>query len=330
MDPTSLDRPLFSICIPVKNGAGRLEHCLASVRALDYPQDRIEIIIADGRSTDRTVEIAESFGAKVLDNPEQIAASGRNIAYDAATGDFISSADDDCVLPPSWINDALAGFTSDDIAAVGGLTPIPENSGAWEKATNVIFRLACMMGYSVQSDVMPRGEVRDLPGGCVAYRRAAWQAARPFDTTFVTAEDTELHLRMFKAGQRMIFAPGFFAWHHKRTTLRGLFRQMRRFAEGRVQLARKTAESVGPLHRLLGWSLPLGAIGLAICLALSPGLILIAASLAAVGFTGAALLTGERLDAALLTPVAAVIVTAGWSTGWIKETIAPMKSTAGR
>ena len=76
--------PLISVCIPVKNGGSRLGRCLQSLRDLDYPQDRLEIIIADGRSTDDTVEVAKAFGSRVLDNPGQIVASGRNVAFSAA------------------------------------------------------------------------------------------------------------------------------------------------------------------------------------------------------------------------------------------------------
>ena len=114
-----VDVPLVSVCIPVKNGEGRLEHCLRSLRALDYPQDKVEIIIADGLSTDRTAEIARSFGAIVLENANQTVASGRNIAFGAATGEYIASTDDDCVVPKNWLKTAvrtlllpLIGFVS--------------------------------------------------------------------------------------------------------------------------------------------------------------------------------------------------------------------------
>ncbi len=77
--------PKISVCIPVLNGAPRLPDCLTSLRALDYPQDLIEIVIADGGSTDGTCEVALSFGAHVLDNPGKTVAAGRNVAFAAAT-----------------------------------------------------------------------------------------------------------------------------------------------------------------------------------------------------------------------------------------------------
>ena len=57
------DIPFVTVVIPVKNGEGRLEHCLDSLALQDYPEDRYQVIVADGRSTDRTAEIARSRGA---------------------------------------------------------------------------------------------------------------------------------------------------------------------------------------------------------------------------------------------------------------------------
>jgi glycosyltransferase involved in cell wall biosynthesis len=54
--------PKISVIIPTKNSAKTLPFCLKSIRLQDYPQDRIEIIIVDGYSRDRTVDIAEKFG----------------------------------------------------------------------------------------------------------------------------------------------------------------------------------------------------------------------------------------------------------------------------
>jgi len=56
----------ISVIIPTKNSAKTLPLCLRSIRAQDYPQDRVEIIIVDGYSTDSTVDIAKRFGCKIV------------------------------------------------------------------------------------------------------------------------------------------------------------------------------------------------------------------------------------------------------------------------
>ena len=55
-----------SIIIPTKNNVDILEKCLGSVKNLDYPKDKYEVIVVDGHSTDNTVEIAQKYGCKIV------------------------------------------------------------------------------------------------------------------------------------------------------------------------------------------------------------------------------------------------------------------------
>jgi cellulose synthase/poly-beta-1,6-N-acetylglucosamine synthase-like glycosyltransferase len=301
------------------------------VRNLDYPQDRLEIIIADGRSIDNTVEVAKSFGSRVLDNPGEIVASGRNVAFSAARGAFIASTDDDCIVPRDWVHRALEGFDSADVAAVGGLSLLPEDAPNWARAANYVFRLASKGGYSVQADHLKAGDSDDIPGGNAFYRTEAFRAVGLFDEGLVTAEDVEWHRRVRSKGMRLKTSPDFFVWHDKRPTPGGLFRQMRRFAEGRMQLARKMPETLRPLHRLMGWSLPLG---IALCIAMVAALpiwtIPAIAAATSLLLSGKAVIEREPVSAALLVLPALIVMIVGWSYGYLKERFFPMPSAVGR
>ena len=323
--------PLVSICIPVKNGEGRLEHCLASLRALDYPQERIEIIIADGLSTDRTVAIARSFGAIVLDNPNQTVASGRNLSFAAAKGEFIASTDDDCIVPTDWLVTGLKAFEAPGVAAVGGPSYLPEETSALAKAANTVFRMASLGGYSVQADHFVAGSAEDLPGCNALYRASVFKQAGLFDEGLITAEDVDIHLRIRDLGHALAVLPDFFVWHHKRATLPGLFKQLRRFAAGRVQLARKRPEALRPMHKIAGWAWGYGLAALAILLAVASlplAIALIVAGWLVISAVG--LWQGEKVGTALLVPLALLVIVLGWSTGYLAETFFPMASTAGR
>lgn len=93
MNNTSL--PKVSFIIPVLNAAGILENCLQSIRRQDYPQEQIEIIVADGGSADGTPEIAKAYGAQLLANPERVAESGKRVALATAMGEYIFFTDSD-------------------------------------------------------------------------------------------------------------------------------------------------------------------------------------------------------------------------------------------
>ena len=60
--------PLISVVTPTLNAGKVLERELESIRIQNYPQDKIEIIIADGGSTDNTLEIAKKYGARIYAN----------------------------------------------------------------------------------------------------------------------------------------------------------------------------------------------------------------------------------------------------------------------
>jgi glycosyltransferase involved in cell wall biosynthesis len=87
--------PRISFIMPTLNAEALLDNCLASVARQTYPHDKIEIILADAHSTDRTREIAKKFGAIVLDDDGENMEEGKRLALRHATGEFIIFVDAD-------------------------------------------------------------------------------------------------------------------------------------------------------------------------------------------------------------------------------------------
>lgn len=100
----------ISVVTPTYNSSKTLDQSLGSVRSQNYPQQKIEIILADGGSTDNTLDIAKRYNAKVIHIPpeEQHAEYNRGVAYNQATGEFVLILDHDNVLPYNdWLQDML-------------------------------------------------------------------------------------------------------------------------------------------------------------------------------------------------------------------------------
>lgn len=94
-----METPLISIIIPTYNSARALGECLESVRAQDYPADKIEIIIIDAGSSDATLEIAKKYGVdKILSNPLKTGEAGKIVGIKAASGGIIGFIDSDNIL----------------------------------------------------------------------------------------------------------------------------------------------------------------------------------------------------------------------------------------
>ena len=86
---------VFSIIIPTYNSERTLELCLQSVRDQNYPQKDVEVLVIDGGSKDRTLSIAENFGARILLNPEVQPSSGKKIGLLNGKGKYLVFLDSD-------------------------------------------------------------------------------------------------------------------------------------------------------------------------------------------------------------------------------------------
>ena len=104
------DLPSISVVTPTYNSGKSLEKCLGAVRSQDYPQDKIEIVIGDGGSTDGTLEIANKFNARVINIPKekQHAEYNRGVAFNEAKGDLVLILDHDNFIPyKTWLRDMV-------------------------------------------------------------------------------------------------------------------------------------------------------------------------------------------------------------------------------
>ena len=134
------ERPFVSIIIPVRNEAAFIDRCLASVLDQTYPKNRVEIIVADGMSADRTREKIRSIAATsevpiaIVDNPKKIAPTGLNRAIERATGDVIIRVDGHCEIDKDYVANCVALLESGRADGVGG--PI-ETIGETAKAAAI-------------------------------------------------------------------------------------------------------------------------------------------------------------------------------------------------
>src|ERR1035437_89155 len=95
MPSNSENLPRVSFIIPTLNTEAILENCLASIARQHYPREKIEIILADAHSKDRTRDIAKKIGAIVLDDDGKNMEEGKRLALQHATGDYIVFVDAD-------------------------------------------------------------------------------------------------------------------------------------------------------------------------------------------------------------------------------------------
>lgn len=113
--------PDITFIIPTLNAQSYLPLCLSAIRSQNYPQSKIEIIISDGGSSDRTLEKARKHNVRIIKNPDVLHEPGKSRAFKAARGELIFFTDADNVLVgQDWIRLMVSVYLD---SGVTGLLP---------------------------------------------------------------------------------------------------------------------------------------------------------------------------------------------------------------
>ena len=87
--------PFVSIVIPALNSEATMGKCLQSIKSLNYPEKKYEIVVVDNGSADMTAEIAKKYGARVLYKPDKKIGALRNCGAKVSLGEIIACTDSD-------------------------------------------------------------------------------------------------------------------------------------------------------------------------------------------------------------------------------------------
>jgi succinoglycan biosynthesis protein ExoA len=332
-DVATAELPFISVVVPVRNEADHVAHTIERLFAQDYPADRFEVLVADGRSTDETRTIVTALthrfaNLRLLDNPKQWSSAGRNVAARAARGDVVLLVDGHCEIDNvRYFADLADAFEKTGCDCVGRPQPL-DVRGASALQRAIAAARSSRLGHHPDSHIYSDRDGFVPPQSvAVAYRRVVFEKIGYFDESFDACEDVEFNHRAACAGLTCFFTPRVAVKYVPRDSLGRLFRQMIRYGRGRVRLLRKhrdtfTLPAFVPAAFLTGVVLgPLLASLLPLLWFVYGGVL--ALYLALVFGFSAALATRQR-SAALMPRLAAVFVTvhAGAGVGQWWEIVA--------
>ncbi len=224
-----------TIAIPVRNEEQHLAATLRSVAAQTYPHI-VEVLVADGESTDRTREIAESFpGVRVIDNPGVRQAAGLNVMLREAKGDITVRVDGHCHLASDYVEQCVAALERTGAAMVGGaMAPVGDSDTGDAIAAAMTSRIgAGPARFHVGGEA---GWVDTVYLG--AYRTDTVRAAGGYAEDVGVNADAELALRMAQRGG-VWFDPTIRSTHTPRSSLPAVARQFYWYGRSRSATVRR-------------------------------------------------------------------------------------------
>ncbi len=254
--------PAVSIVIPVYNRPKEIEACLASLQTLDYPRDKIEVIVVDDASWDHTVAVVRGFDVRLIIQPCNMGQSAaRNTGVAAARGEIIAFIDSDCIARPGWLCELVPYFQDSRVALVGGYVDACHREKRMDRYEQVCSALN--MG---QDAALGRGDncLFYVPTCNMLLRKEQYEQVGGLDESLHVGEDVDLCWRLMGARHHLFYIPRGCVLHKHRNKLLSGFR--RRFDYG-------TSEAVlYARFARVAKQFPWQAAGIAIILAMAAAL----------------------------------------------------------
>jgi len=219
-------RPRVSVIVPARNEEETIEACVRSI--LEQQVDGgVELLVADGSSTDRTAALARAAGATVVPNPRGITPAGLNAALKRARGDVVVRFDAHAEMPPGYVQacvDALARERGP--VCVGGWRRV-EARGPWGRA--VAAALASRFGVGNPRLWRPP-RPGETPTEVETVALGSWpteelRAVGGWNDDFVRNQDFELNHRLRRTGGRVVFEPRIWSLYRPRESFAAIVRQ---------------------------------------------------------------------------------------------------------
>ncbi len=226
--------PFISIVVPLLNEEPYIERLTRSLLEQDYPADRFEIIMADGGSTDSTLESVGRMNVdgriRVVENPGRTAPAALNVAIAEAAGELITRVDAHSHVARDYLR-RIADVMSETGESVVGGPVLMDADTPFRKALVEALYSRVGVGSVPYRTLRERAFVESLQTG--SFRREVLQAVGPFDESLAVVEDLDMNTRIRKAGYRLLLDPSIRFWYFPRPSVGALWKQI--FTVGRVK-----------------------------------------------------------------------------------------------
>jgi cellulose synthase/poly-beta-1,6-N-acetylglucosamine synthase-like glycosyltransferase len=220
--PEPAELPAVSLIIAAYDEEEVIERKVANARALDYPPDRLQIVVASDGSNDRTAELARSAGADlVLELPRGGKVAALNAAVKQVSGDVLAFSDANSYWRPDALRRLVARFGDPRVGYVCGQVRFEGGEGGNQEGIYWRYEMA------VRSMETRLGGITAGNGGIYAVRREAYIELDPS-----RGQDIGFPFELTKRGWRAVYEAAAVAEEKMAPTVEGEFRRKRRMMRG--------------------------------------------------------------------------------------------------
>lgn len=190
----SVGKPAVSVVIAAHNEKEHIAKCIESILAVDYPREKLEVIVVDDGSTDGTLAVAKSYekdGVRVLAKKQGGKSSALNLGIGKARGEFVATMDADSYVTPGTMRELLPYFSDPDVMAVTPAIKI-RPSGSWIKEIQRVEYLLILFSRKLLNFI---DSVPVTPGPFSMFRAKVFSEIGGFSEKSIV-EDMEIALRI--------------------------------------------------------------------------------------------------------------------------------------
>jgi len=208
--------PSVSVIVAVYNAQATIEVCIKSLFGLNYPKDKLELLIVNNNSTDKTLEILNKYEnkIKIISEEKQGPAAVRNRGILNAVGEVIAFTDSDCLVDKNWLINIVKPLEDENVGIVGGKILSVQPCNYIETYGETIHDHEAAVNESIIPYIITMNW---------ASRASVLKNVGYFNESFIKSEDTELSRRISLAGFKLIYNSDAIIYHRNEKSLRGLF-----------------------------------------------------------------------------------------------------------
>ena len=183
---------MISVVVPSYNEEMNIVKCLKFLNNQSIPRKDYEIIVVDGHSNDKTVQLAKKYADKVIMQKSKGVGGARNDGVAVAKGDIIATTDADCIAPENWLERIKLNFEDKDTVFAYG--------AVYLLTKKIYYRLFSKIGNFICSLLYFSGLAQPANGCNMAVRTDVFKKIQGYKFINVL-DDYELSLRVKKFGK---------------------------------------------------------------------------------------------------------------------------------